>query len=300
VTLAFALSDVSLTVAQAATVALPRHPRIRALAALRSRWWAAAPPLAIGAFALVVRAHPSVAPALAYAALIGLPPLAAFGLARAVPPGRMRNALLVAPLFAIAWLAPNQLPGQAAALALLTLAAVALAVLLTQLVPSGWLMLGMALMAATDAALVSTHVLQPADHLLRMATPAAGLPRLQSATFGAAVCGFGDIFAAALFGAVLAARRRGQIVPALLTLGLALAFDTLFLVAHNLPATVPVAAAMVIVELRGRLRRPVRQPPSTLVPLSKLTREFGGAFEMVPLNSPCGGCPDESTARALP
>jgi len=266
VTLAFALSDVSLTVAQAATVALPRHPRIRALSALRSRWWAAAPPLAIGGFALLVRTQPESASALAYAALIGLPPLAAFALACAVPPGRARNAILVAPLFALAWLMPHGLPGQAASLALSTLAAIALAVLLTQLVPSGWLMLGMAVMAALDATLVSTPVLQPADHVLRHATPARGLPALQSTTFGAAICGFGDIFAAALFGAVLAAKRRGQIMPALLTLGLALAFDTLFLVVHNLPATVPVAAAMVIVELRGRVRSSRRSPEPLLQP----------------------------------
>ena len=259
-TLAFALSDVSLTVAQAATVALPRHPRIRKLSALRSRWWAAAPPLAIGGFALLVRTQPSSASALAYAALIGLPPLAAFALACAVPPGRTRNAVLVAPLFLLAWLMPDGLPGQAASLVLSTLAAVALAVLLTQLVPYGWLMLGLGLMAGLDATLVSTHVLQPADHVLRLATPVAGLPALQSTTFGAAVCGFGDIFAAALFGAVLAARRRGQVAPALLTLVLALAFDSLFLVVHNLPATIPVAAAMGIVELRRRLMSRRRMP----------------------------------------
>jgi hypothetical protein len=266
VTLAFALSDVSLTVAQAATVALPRHPRIRALRALRSRWWAAAPPLAIGGFALLVRLRPSSASALAYVALVGLPPLAAFALARAVPPGKLRNALLVAPLFLLAWLVPNQLPGQAASLVLSTLAAVALAVLLTQLVPGGWLMLGMGLMAALDAGLVAAHLLQPADNLLRLATPVAGLPRLQSTTFGSAICGFGDIFAAALFGAVLAANRRGQVVPALLTLALALAFDSLFLVVHNLPATVPVAAAMAIVELRNRVRTRRRVPEPRLQP----------------------------------
>jgi hypothetical protein len=266
VTLAFALSDVSLTVAQAATVALPRHPRIPALAALRSRWWAAAPPLGIGGFALLVRTEPAAAPALAYVALVGLPPLAAFALARAVPPGRVRNALLVAPLFALAWLVPDKLPGQAASLVLSTLAAVALAVLLTQLVPSGWLMFGMGLMAALDATLVGAHLLQPADHVLRLAAPAAGLPRLQSTTFGSAMCGFGDIFAAALFGALLAAKRRGQIAPALLTLVLALGFDSLFLVVHNLPATVPVAGAMVIVELRRRVRSRQRLPEPALQP----------------------------------
>jgi hypothetical protein len=266
VTLAFALSDVSLTVAQAATVALPRHPRIRALSALRSRWWAAAPPLAIGGFALLVRTHPSSASALAYVALIGLPPLAAFALARVVPAGKLRNALLVAPLFLLAWVMPDRLPGQAASLVLSTLAAVALAVLLTQLVPAGWLMLGMGLMAGIDAGLVASHLLQPADHVLRLAAPGAGLPRLQSTTFGSAVCGFGDIFAAALFGALLAARRSDQLTPALITLGLALAFDSLFLVADDLPATVPVAAAMVIVELRRRVRSRRRAPEPMVQP----------------------------------
>jgi hypothetical protein len=161
----------------------------------------------------------------------------------------------VAPLFALAWAAPNALPGQAAALVLSTLAAVALAVLLTQLVPVGWLMAGMLLMAVLDAALLAGHVLQPADHLLRAAAPADGLPKLQSTVFGSAVCGFGDLFIAALFGAVLAAGRRRQMRAALLTLGLALAFDSLFFVAHDLPATVPVAAAMLLVEVRCRFSR---------------------------------------------
>jgi hypothetical protein len=253
VTVAFALSDVSLTVAQAATVALPTNPRLPGLAALRSRWWAAAPPLAIGGFALLIRAEPSAALALGYAALIGLPPLAAFALARAVPSAKARGALLVPPLFALAWAAPRALPGEAAALALSTLAAVALAVLLTQLVPTGWLMVGMGLMAGLDATLVASNVLQPADHLLRHATP-AGLPRLQTTVLGSAVCGFGDLFAAALLGAVLAAKGRNQLKAAALTLALALAFDTLFLVVHDLPATVPVAAAMGLMELRRRVR----------------------------------------------
>jgi hypothetical protein len=252
-TVGFVLSDVSLTVAQAATVALPKSPRLPALAALRSRWWAALPPLTIGGFAALLHARPSMAQALSYAALIGLPPLAAFALARGIRTASTRGALLVAPMLALAWLAPHKLPGQAAALALSVLAAVALAVLVTQLVPAGWLMAGMVVMAVLDVALLSAHLLQPADHLLRAAAPANGLPRLQTTVFGSAVCGFGDLFIGALFGAILAARRRHQLDAALLTLGLALPFDALFLVAHDLPATVPVAAAMVLVEARRRL-----------------------------------------------
>ena len=254
-TAAFVLSDVSITVAQAATVALPRSPRLPRLAALRSRWWAAVPPLTIGGFVALVHARPSAAEALSYVSLISLPPLAAFALARGIRYGSARSALLVAPLFALAWTEPHGLAGQTAALVLSVLAAVALAVLLTQLVPVGWLMGGMVVMAMLDAALLAGHLLQPADHLLRAAAPGGGLPKLQSTVFGSAVCGFGDLFIAALFGAVLAAGRRDQTGAALVTLALAMAFNALFFLAHDLPATVPVAAAMLLVEGRRGLRR---------------------------------------------
>jgi hypothetical protein len=268
VTVGFVLSDVSLTVAQAATVALPKSPRLPGLAALRSRWWAAVPPLTIAGFVLLVRARPSAVDGLSYLALIGLPPLAAFALARGVRPARARGALLVAPLLALAWAAPNALPGQAAGLTLSILAAVALAVLLTELVPARWLMGGMVAMAVLDVALLAGHLLQPADHLLRAASPAHGMPTLQTSVLGSAVCGFGDLFIAALFGAMVAARGRGQLGAALLTLGLALPFDALFLVAHDLPATVPVAAAMVVVEARRRLRR-WRRPIDAVAPAAR-------------------------------
>ncbi len=55
----------------------------------------------------------------------------------------------------------------------------------------------------------------------------------------------------------MAARVRVQRAAALLTLVIAALFDLLFLVVDNLPATVPVALALLIVEVvlaRGRLR----------------------------------------------
>jgi hypothetical protein len=55
-----------------------------------------------------------------------------------------------------------------------------------------------------------------------------------------------------MFGAVLAAQRARQDRAAILTFGLALMFDLLFLAVPVVPATVPVAVALLWVELRGR------------------------------------------------
>jgi hypothetical protein len=56
--------------------------------------------------------------------------------------------------------------------------------------------------------------------------------------------GYGDLFAAAVFGGMLARRGVFQVRAAILTAGLALTFDLLFFAVHELPATVPVALAL--------------------------------------------------------
>lgn len=69
--------------------------------------------------------------------------------------------------------------------------------------------------------------------------------------------GFGDFFVAALLGAVLAAEGcRYQDRAALITFGLAVAFDLLFIAIPVLPATVPVAIALLWVERRAKRRIP--------------------------------------------
>ena len=62
--------------------------------------------------------------------------------------------------------------------------------------------------------------------------------------FGSAVMGYGDLFVAALFGALLAAQPRLALRGAALAgvVGAA-ASDPLFLVVDELPATVPIAIA---------------------------------------------------------
>jgi hypothetical protein len=63
-----------------------------------------------------------------------------------------------------------------------------------------------------------------------------------------------------VFGAVLARERRSQLGAALLTLVFAGLFDLLFLTLSELPATVPVALAMIALEAR-RWRSGESVPP---------------------------------------
>ena len=126
------------------------------------------------------------------------------------------------------------------------LSCVTLGVLLTAVAPRGWLKVGIVAMAAVDAYLVGAELLQPANDVLNAAAPPAHLPQLQRALFGDALIGYGDLFVAGVFGAIVAAERRGAgragDAPwrwALVVLALALAFDLLFLVVDVLPATVP-------------------------------------------------------------
>jgi hypothetical protein len=120
-------------------------------------------------------------------------------------------------------------------------------------------------MAVADTALVVSDLLQRPNSALNAAHPAAGLPRLQSAVFGSAVMGYGDLFIAGALGGLLAVSlpRPLQLRGALLTALFALSFDLLFLLVNELPATVPVAAALIVLILKGRRAnaRPRPAPP---------------------------------------
>jgi hypothetical protein len=91
--------------------------------------------------------------------------------------------------------------------------------------------------------------------VLVAASPGNGLPRLQSASFGGAGMGYGDFFAAAVVGGILAAERRNQLLAAGAMLALSLAWDQLFLVYDVLPATIPPALTLLLWMLAGRTGR---------------------------------------------
>jgi hypothetical protein len=249
--LPFAFSIAVLSLVQAALVAAPRPAIAPLLAGLRNRSWALVPPLSIAVVVAAVALDSASARFLTYLALFTVPPLAALALAALIRGGRPPLALLAIPLFALAWAARGSLSGETAALALSALACVSLGWLLACIVPARWLKLGIYAMAAIDAWLVGSNLLQEPNAILNAASP-GGLPRLQLAAFGSAVMGFGDLFLAATLGALLAADRRLQLTGAALVAIIALSFDLLFLAVDQLPATVPVALALAALELWPR------------------------------------------------
>ena len=203
-----------------------------------------------------IRYVSATAGGLTYLAVVAVPVLAAVALGWVARGARPWLAVLAVALFVVAWRTQYSLPGQAAGALLSGLSCLTLGALLTAVTPSRWLKLGIIAMAGADVWLIASDQLQAPNNELVAAKPGAGLPQLQSEQFGSMSMGYGDLFVAALLGSVFAARGRVQRVAALLTLGLAALFDLLFLVVDELPATVPVALALLIVEVglaRGRL-----------------------------------------------
>jgi hypothetical protein len=263
----FWTSIVVLSVVQGVLVALPGAFALPLVARLRSRRWALVPPLSVVGFVFGARAaeHAS-AQGLTYLALCAVPVLAATALGWLLWRPRPRWALLVLPLFVLAWLDRDGLAGETAALALSGLSCVALGVMLASITPPRWLAAGVVAMAVADSALVISHLLQEPNDALNAASPGAGLPQLQSAVFGTAVMGYGDLFIAGALGGLLAATvgRSLQLRAARLTVLLALLFDLLFFFVDELPATVPVAFALVVVTVTRRreaVSRPRRARP---------------------------------------
>ena len=162
-------------------------------------------------------------------------------------------------LLVFAWTSHAGLPAQAAAVALTALSTSTHAAYLNAVTPVSWLKVGVLTLAALDAVLVSAQLLQGPNNTLNAATPGAHLPHLQVAVFGSAVMGYGDLFIAAVLGNIIVsdARLSRCVRPwqgAILVLCCAAAFDALFLVADVLPATVPVAIALLLLEWNRRAR----------------------------------------------
>lgn len=232
--------------------------------------WAIVPIASIVGVIFAIRYVSATATGLTWLALIAVPLLAAVALGWAAHGARPWLALLFVPLFVLAWVSRTTPVGQGAGTLLGALSCVTLGWLLAAVTPPGWLKLGILAMAAADTWLVLSDLLQsPNDTLISAApAPGSGLPQLQSEQFGSISLGYGDLFVAGVLGAVIAREGRGgrgQVLMALLTLVLAGVFDLLFFVLRELPATVPVALALVGGELwvrrsrRSARRRP--QPP---------------------------------------
>jgi hypothetical protein len=129
--------------------------------------------------------------------------------------------------------------------------------LLAAVTPPRWLKIGIVVAAAIDSILVFSNLLEQPNATLNAAAPGGGLPQLQFASFGSASMGYGDYFIAGVLGGLLLLERRRGLPVAIACLAFAAAFDLLFFVTDTLPATVPVALALIASELAhasGRLR----------------------------------------------
>jgi hypothetical protein len=248
--LSFGVSICVLSAVQAALVVLPRARELPALGRLRSGWWAAIPLACVVGFVFGVRALGGLVDGLTWLALVCVPPLAAVALGWMVRGARPWLAALAPLLFALAWADRGGLAGQSAAIVLEALSCVTLAVLLVAVTPPALVKLGIVAAAIADTWLVVSNLLTAPNGALNAATPPAHLPQLQSALFSKAVIGYEDLFVAALLGALLAPHPRLARRGAALALAIALAFDLLFLAVNELPATVPIAITVVVLEIR--------------------------------------------------
>lgn len=272
IALPFVPSDACMLAVQAGIVAAPRAdpPGLAWLRRLGGRWWSLVPLGSVVVVIFAIRGVSQTATGLTYLALVAVPILAALALGWGMRGARPGAALAVLPLFAIAWIWRTSLAGEGAATILSALSCITLGILLAALTPASWLKVGIVLMAIGDTYLVATDLLQAPNDVLTLAHPAAGLPQLQSELFGTIQMGYGDLFIAAVLGAVLAREVRRQRQAALLTLLFAAAFDLLFFTVSELPATVPVALALIASELISRRTgvgetgtpEPTRRPPT--------------------------------------
>ncbi len=256
----FAISICVLSLVQAGLVALPAPRPFPWSERLRGPGWAAIPAGSILIVVALLRVAAGVADGLTYLALVAVPLLAMVALAIAARGARPVYALGVVPLFALAWADRSGLAGETAALALAALSCVTLGALLAAVAPASWLKVGILVMAVVDTVLVVSHLLQAPNNALNAAAPAAGLPRLQDESWGHAVMGYGDLFVAGTLGALLATDRERQRRGAWLAAALALAFNVLFLWVSELPATVPIALTMLVLEAEDRRAARARAP----------------------------------------
>jgi hypothetical protein len=252
----FEADNLVLTVAQAACVALPAAGVPRALQRFRGGAWALVLPLCIVVVIVAINEVPDTADVLTWVALLLVPPGCALALGWAMRGARWWLAPLAVPLLALAWAhQDHSRAGDLATTVLIAGSAITLGRLLAGAAPLVLLELGLVAMAVSDAILVFGNELQAPNAVLVAAEPGAGLPQLQAATFHFASLGYGDFFAAAVLGGILAARRLPQTVPALAVLVVSLAWDQLFLVVDTLPATVPPAIVLIGVEAWAWVRR---------------------------------------------
>jgi len=246
----FIIADAFLLATQGLLVVLPAAGIPRRLARFTSRGWALIAPLSIAVVVGAIALFPQVADALTWVALVLVPIGAMLALGWAMHGARPGYAIVAAALFVYCWAEVGTLGGDAAAAALTALSTVTVGRLLAGLVPGLWLKAGIVAMAVIDSILVFGNQLQGPNATLNAAIPVPGAPQLQYLDLHYASMGYGDVFVAGVLGGILAAEHRKQLLPGVLVFVLGALWDLLFLHFNTLPATVPIAVAVILLELK--------------------------------------------------
>ena len=251
----FAPSYAVLVLAQATLVLVPGRPRPFG----SSRFLGLAIPAAAIVVGVALAQAGGGADFLTALAAFATPVLAACaGWARGWPLPWL-PAVLVPPLYALAWLRPDALDGESAGLVLIAGACLAVTGAVAGLAPRSWLTAGLVLLVILDVVLVwGDRQVEPAMNALQAAVPPTvgrPLPSLQQVELGSATMGWLDFAAPALLG-ILVARR----IRAAAATGLAAgAWGLLLLATSPIAATPPVLAGLAAGS-RLRQRRPARRP----------------------------------------
>ena len=216
-------------------------------------WAAILPPAAFLATVAGLAMHPSLALAVVAVACVGVPLLGALAIAAFARGGRPMRALLVVPLLVLAALHVG-VAGELAVLTLVMLSCVALGSLLAASAGVRELAIAALLVAALDLVLVHAGGVRIATAALLDAR-LGRMPDFAQPVLGRMTIGYGDFFVAALAGAIASRKPSRQTLVAFATTAFALAQYALSSDGDLLPATAPVAVAMVVATIAGSLRR---------------------------------------------
>ncbi len=245
-------------------VAAPRAGALAILGRFSSPAWAAVLPAAIVGGTFGVLALPWMAPALVAVGFAATPLMAAVATCTVIRGGRAR-LLSAALAVGVASAAATGWVGQLAQTVLTALGCLAAGAILVRLVPRSWLPVGVVIMCTADVVLLGLGPGQPAGSLMSLAAAHVHTPVLDRARIGPISTDYPDLLLAAVLGSALAgepAQRRAAVLVAALVTG----YGLLLPVFGTLPATVPLAAAFVLVRWRpARLRRAPAEG-SSLVP----------------------------------
>jgi hypothetical protein len=233
-----------LCLVQAAAVVLP-GTALQLPSALRGRAWALVLPGVLVAFVVGLSLDSSLANRLAELAIL-TPALAVLAAAVAAPAWRGPVLFVAALSVAVGLFEMHGTISELGRAIAIACACSLLASLLAGLAPPATLRVGLVVLVALDVLLVATGDVAHTSNALHEAAASTGFPSFQDATLGPVTMGYGDMFGAAVLGALLVAegRRRGRVAAVVLVA--ALGFGLLLDVFHTIPATVPLLAGLAL------------------------------------------------------